>query len=218
MIDDRNGVISRFATRFVVDQASGCWLWTGRKMSEGYGMITVSGRSQLAHRISFELYRGPIAAGLVIDHLCSVRACVNPNHLDATTQRINNLRSFNVSGCNARKRRCDSGHVLPQKYVANQRRRCAPCHNARNKEYRDRLKVTRSASGETARSVIQSNGPSRWAIRRRAVSAALTMPCSVCGVVSRVAAAGTQNEGCCRACWTKRPRRRANAEVCNSQG
>lgn len=67
----------------------GCWLWLGAEQ-RGYGYI---GRTP-AHRRAYETFVGPIPAGLHIDHLCSVRACVNPAHLEPVTQEENNRRAY----------------------------------------------------------------------------------------------------------------------------
>jgi hypothetical protein len=90
----------------------GCWLFTGAKVT-GYGVLSRgpagAGRIQ-AHRAAWELLVGPIPEGLQIDHLCRVRNCVNPDHLEPVTPRENFLRGEGVSGKNARKTHCPQGH------------------------------------------------------------------------------------------------------------
>lgn len=74
--------------------ASGCWLWTGKKGSKGYGLVHVdakAGTQQQAHRAAYELTIGTIPEGLELDHLCRVRPCVNPAHLEPVT-RAENMR------------------------------------------------------------------------------------------------------------------------------
>ena len=75
-----------------VDKSGDCWIWTGAKISTGYGSIGAgapSKRTLLAHRVAYELANGPIPAGMVIDHKCHVPACVNPEHLRVVTQQKN---------------------------------------------------------------------------------------------------------------------------------
>lgn len=75
-----------------VDKSESCWLWTASKNSLGYGLIGEGAPSRallLAHRVSYSMAKGPIPAGLVIDHTCHIRHCVNPSHLRAVTQKQN---------------------------------------------------------------------------------------------------------------------------------
>jgi HNH endonuclease len=72
-----------------VNKTGACWLWTGVFDNGGYGIIKVNKRKVGAHRVSWELNRGPIPYGLDIDHLCRVRSCVNPDHLEPVTRKEN---------------------------------------------------------------------------------------------------------------------------------
>src|SRR5690242_5020679 len=72
-----------------------CWLWTktdGSLAPDEYGTVSVDGRSLLVHRLAWELYRGPIPAAHVLDHLCRVHACHNPEHLEPVSVFENNHR------------------------------------------------------------------------------------------------------------------------------
>lgn len=78
-----------------VDKTDGCWIWTGARNPQGYGQVRLdSQRKGPAHRAMYELLVGPIPEGLVIDHLCSNPPCVNPDHLEPVTQRVNLLAWF----------------------------------------------------------------------------------------------------------------------------
>jgi hypothetical protein len=76
---------------------TGCWLWTGTVMPAGYGTMKVGGQQRLAHRVAYEAFIGPVPDGLVLDHLCRVRSCVNPWHLQPVTNRENILRGVGVT-------------------------------------------------------------------------------------------------------------------------
>jgi len=84
----------RFWSR--VSKTESCWDWTASKTPEGYGKISMESKDRSAHRIAYELAKGAIPAGLIIDHICHRRACVNPEHLRAVTYKQNqeNLSSF----------------------------------------------------------------------------------------------------------------------------
>ena len=76
---------------------SGCWLWTGSRTRDGYGLITTreggKQRRSYVHRIAYVKVHGFIPDGLEIDHLCRVRNCFNPSHLEAVTHAENLRRA-----------------------------------------------------------------------------------------------------------------------------
>ena|SRR5579859_339545 len=71
----------------LVSVGDGCWEWIGFKRSNGYGAFWLDGRSQTAHRVSYELFVGAIPEGLTIDHLCRNHPCVRPDHLGGQQSR-----------------------------------------------------------------------------------------------------------------------------------
>jgi len=66
-------------------QLGRCWIWNGRVSPNGYGRISILGKDAYAHRVSYILFIGDITKGLVLDHLCRVRRCVNPSHLESVS-------------------------------------------------------------------------------------------------------------------------------------
>ena len=89
-----------------------CWLWESVIDPTGYGKFYDGKRNTYAHRYSYELSGKKIPDGFTIDHLCRNRACVNPNHLEAVTNRDNVLRGIGITAKNARKTHCNRGHSL----------------------------------------------------------------------------------------------------------
>lgn len=104
-----------------VEQQSGCWLWTGAITRDGYGHFGINHRPVLAHKWLWEYLNGPVSDGLELDHLCRVRHCVLPGHLEPVTHATNMARS--ASG------NCRGGHPLVSGNVYQQgkRRRCRRC-------------------------------------------------------------------------------------------
>lgn len=80
--------------RYIVNPETGCWDWLLTKTWDGYGYFTVNKKHKYAHVFYFEQVKGLVPAGLEIDHLCRNRGCVNPDHLEAVTRSVNQLRGF----------------------------------------------------------------------------------------------------------------------------
>lgn len=88
----RRTPLERVLSRVAAD-ASGCWLWTGALLRDGYAAIKVSGKVTVAHRVAYAAMVGPIPEGLELDHVCNVRNCVRPEHLEPVTHAENQRRA-----------------------------------------------------------------------------------------------------------------------------
>lgn len=128
-------------------ELTGCWLWTGYvNKNSGYGMWSywVGGntRTEYAHRFAYTILVGPIPDGLVLDHRCYVKTCVNPDHLEAVTQKENLLRRRTGNGgaeFQRRKTHCAKGHPYSGEnltLLANGKRGCKACARERMREKR----------------------------------------------------------------------------------
>ena len=119
-----------------VTKTESCWLWNGAKSNTGYGVIGDKLKLYPVHRVAYMLWNGAIPAGLHIDHLCSVRLCVNPQHLQAVTQGENNRRSNAIRW--AKVTHCKRGHEFTEANTMRQHggkyRMCRECHNMRNRK------------------------------------------------------------------------------------
>lgn len=128
----------RFWARVEPD-ANGCLIWTGPRSTSGYGRFAPRRtRPVQAHRFAYEEQVGSIAPGLTIDHLCRIRLCVNPEHMEPIANRDNLLRGIGVSAVNARKVRCPSGHPYSATNTIHRRdggRTCRTCNRARNRRW-----------------------------------------------------------------------------------
>jgi hypothetical protein len=128
-----------------IDASGDCWIWTGAiHKRNGYGVINKGRRLGAArvHRVVWELLVGPVEPGLDLDHLCRVRACCNPDHLQPATRLTNVTRGSHGAG-RPRGFRCDHPNT-PANTITTKRGTvtCRACMNASNVRYRLRKKAS----------------------------------------------------------------------------
>jgi hypothetical protein len=137
-----------------VDASTNCWQWTGGQQTGGYGSVWLNGRKRRAHRALFCALVREVSSDCDLDHLCRVRICVNPNHLEPVSRRENLARSpLTHTGRNLRKTHCPEGHpydganlvVTPEGW-----RKCKTCV-----ERREAARVW----PKTARKSLRTHGP-----------------------------------------------------------
>lgn len=128
-----------------VDATGPCWEWTASiGKTGGYGKYTIpfrdgSGKSKhvYAHRYAYEILVGPVPDGMDLDHLCRIRKCVNPDHLEPVSRRENLRRGIGLVAANMGKTHCDHGHEFNEENThrtAQGYRQCKVCRRAYDKK------------------------------------------------------------------------------------
>lgn len=141
----------RLLAKAIINWETGCWEWSAHRQSNGYGKIREAGQGSkklFVHRVSYEMFVGPIPAGFQIDHLCRVRHCLNPAHLEAVTPRVNTLRGETITAVNAAKTHCPQGHeYTPENtyMAADGKRSCRGCWPAMKARAKARRKAAAMA-------------------------------------------------------------------------
>jgi hypothetical protein len=137
-----------------VDKTDTCWLWTASIRPTGYGQFGMRrvGSPVLPHRVSYSECVGPVPVGLVLDHLCRVRHCVNPAHLEVVTQAENQRRGERGE-LGELKPDCPRGHLLTPEntydYIRKTGKRTRICKTCKRDEYQAR-KAAAAAEGRAA--------------------------------------------------------------------
>ena len=131
-----------------------CWMWLGAPKQEGYGDFLLHGKVEYAHRVAYEWLVRPIPDGLQIDHLCRVRICVNPAHLEPVPSRVNTMRGDNPRLTSERgrsKTHCDHGHEFTEAntYWHEGHRKCKACFAERTRARLAKRKGIRDTPGFT---------------------------------------------------------------------
>lgn len=149
MTDLKTSAPDKYATAIerilgrLIEGPNGCVLWSGALTRKGYGQTSVGGKSAAVHRLIYVHFKGPIPDGLEIDHLCRVRNCANPDHLEAVTHQENLRRGGSPVGVNAQRTHCVNGHEFsPENTITcgrkggRARRKCRACYNAARRRHR----------------------------------------------------------------------------------
>lgn len=137
--------IERFVTKFEVEDRgheTACWVWTGALTRKGYGHFSVNSGYFGAHRFAYLHYRGLIPPGMVLDHLCRVRHCVNPDHLEPVTSAENTRRGL-IPLSKWTKTHCPQGHPYEGDNVQIDKRGARHCRTCRRERERERVRPRR---------------------------------------------------------------------------
>lgn len=144
----RRSAVDRFNDFYIPEPNSGCWLWLGCLTRDGYPQFYgAEGSVVRAHRFIFELTRKKIPEGLTIDHLCRVRCCVNPDHMEVVSH-VENMRRGTIWQYHSSKTECPKGHrfspentyLRPANQYRGAQRVCRECNRLAQIDYRERKK------------------------------------------------------------------------------
>lgn len=132
-------VLSRIEAKVERIAETGCWIWTGFLSPKGYALIRIRTRLFLAHRVTYTLHVKPIPETLDMDHLCRVRCCVNPHHVEPVTPSQNTRRSpIHLSAITKQFTHCPQGHEYSQENTfmsPSGTRRCRACCREYSRQY-----------------------------------------------------------------------------------
>jgi hypothetical protein len=121
----RTELITRFWDK--VDKTDGCWLWKEHVSPTGYCNFRVGKTKEYSHRFAWEISNNAkIPKDMTVDHLCKIRHCVNPNHLEIVSRGENALRGDGPCAKNLRKKLCKRGHELTS-YVRDDNKKYRAC-------------------------------------------------------------------------------------------
>lgn len=133
----------RFWEKVQPEPNTGCWLWSAHCDPAGYGRIRWEGEAGYAHRVAHTVLIGPVPTGLWIDHLCRVRACCNPAHLDAVTPYENRIRG-EQGGMGAYRDHCRRGHPRVESNLTATRTGYFACLTCRREQGRLHMRAVKA--------------------------------------------------------------------------
>ncbi len=138
----------RLNTLYDVD-SKGCWIWNKCTYVEGYGQLTLYKKRTRAHRLSWEIFKGPIPKGMLVCHKCDVRPCINPDHLFIGTYSDNLRDAFK------------KGRRFRRSSLINNKRKTtmlSPKTIKKVEEMRDELKAINKFRKEMGLSELEGDG------------------------------------------------------------
>jgi hypothetical protein len=161
--EPREATVERWLARVRKEPNGGCWLWPGSLDSKGYAHTgySIDGKTYDArlHQLFYTRFAGPVGEGLELDHLCRVRACCNPDHLEAVSHQENTrrgeaggLRNRGPVWENSQKSHCKNGHPFDEANTyrtKNGNRRCRACNREEKRERKAKL-FAKKNTGEKA--------------------------------------------------------------------
>lgn len=126
---------------------SGCWIWMGTTTQKGYGRLMINYKTIRAHRLAYEVFKGPIPENILVCHQCDIPTCINPNHLFLGTSN-DNIQDIIIKRrwFNSNKIHCKRGHNIMDENNIYRRpnnpiwRFCKQCRRERTREYEKGLK------------------------------------------------------------------------------
>lgn len=116
----------RFEEKYCPHPVTGCWNWLAAKSQDGYSYFYDGHKNMRGHQFSYLIYRGLIPDGMQIDHLCKNRGCVNPDHLESVTPKVNSERARGSWT------HCSHGHPIDGYNVKTGKRVCTTCNRLRS--------------------------------------------------------------------------------------
>lgn len=162
---------SRLQDKIMPCPTTGCWIWIGAASENGYGNAKIAKTRKRAstHRMVYELLIGPIPEGLHIDHLCRLRSCCNPLHMEPVTPAENILRGFSVAAIAKRRSCCLNGHEYTEENtrIRHGKRHCRECERKRALIARRQMSRERKDSRNEYQRKRHAENPERDNVKNR---------------------------------------------------